>query len=64
MALTRRQALEEARQNIATGTTTAAHLRDSAESEEVRELARAVHFIGFGAQQIALAFLDERIDDL
>ena len=64
MTQSRREALEEARHNIATGTTAAAHLRDHAQSEEVRELAKAIHFIGFGAQQIALAFLDKRVDDL
>lgn len=63
--LTRREALDEARQNIATGTSKAAALKDSAQSKEVRELANAVYWIGFGATQIANALTDEgRTNDL
>lgn len=61
---TRREALEEARANIATGTSKAAELKRNAQSAEVRELAEAVHFIGFGAQQVALALTDLHLDDL
>ncbi len=63
--LTRRQALDEARENMARGTTTAARVRDTTADAEVRELAKAVHLIGYGAQQIALAFTERgRVDDL
>lgn len=61
---TRREALDEARLRIATGTSKAADLKRTTESQELRELAEAVHLIGYGAQQIALAFLDPKIDDL
>lgn len=57
---TQREALDEARNNIATGTSKAARLKESAQSEEIRELAAAVHFIGFGAQQIALALTEKK----
>lgn len=63
--LTRRQAIDEARSNIATGTTEAARLKQEAQSEEIRELAAAVHLIGYGAQQIALAFTEPgRVNDI
>lgn len=63
--LTAKQALEEARSNMAHGTTIAAQLKDSAQSDEVRQLAEAVHFIGFGAQQIVLALTESgRVNDL
>ena len=56
--LTQRQALEEARGNIAAGTTIAARLKESSQNPEIRELAKAVHYIGFGSQQIVNAFTD------
>ena len=55
---TQREALNEALDNLRVGTSSAAWLRDHAESEEVRKLAHAVHYIGFGAQQIAIALTD------
>lgn len=63
--LTQRQALEEARGNIAAGTTIAARLKESSQNPEIRELAKAVHYIGFGSQQIVNAFTDSgRVKDL
>lgn len=55
---TQREALDEAIGNIAFGTSKAAELKRSTQSEEIRELANAVHFIGFGAQQAAMAVRD------
>lgn len=63
--LTQRQALEEVRGNIAAGTTIAARLKESSQNPEIRELAKAVHYIGFGSQQIVNAFTDSgRVKDL
>lgn len=62
--LTRKEALLDAIGNMANGTSRAAELKRTAQSEEVRLLAEAVHFIGYGAQQAALAFTESRIDDL
>lgn len=62
--LTQRQALEEARNDIAFGTSLAARLKDTAQSPEVRELSKAIHFIGYGSQQIVNAFTDPRTKDL
>ena len=63
--LTQRQALEEARGNIAARTTIAARLKESSQNPEIRELAKAVHYIGFGSQQIVNAFTDSgRVKDL
>ncbi|GAB2747808.1 hypothetical protein GCM10027039_01820 [Terrabacter koreensis] len=63
--LTTKEALDEARSNMAHGTTIAARLKESADSPEVRQLAEALHFIGFGAQQIALALTEPgRVNDL
>ena len=62
--LTRKEALEEARSNMAHGTSIAARLKESAQDDEVRKLAEAVHFIGYGAQQVVLAFIEQRTDDL
>jgi hypothetical protein len=61
---TRREALNEGRNNIAEGTTAAAELARSATSDEIWELAKAVHWIGFGAQQIALALTESKFNDL
>lgn len=62
--LSRREALQEAIGNMAHGTTIAADLKTRSQDPEVRKLAEAVHFIGFGAQQVALAFTESRVDDL
>lgn len=63
--LSRKDALEHARSNIAHGTNIAAQLKGSAQSEEIRQLAQAVHYIGFGAQEIVLALTDTgRVNDL
>lgn len=63
--LTTKEALDHARANIAHGTTLAAKLKESAQSDEVRQLAQAVHYIGFGAQEIALALTEPgRVNDL
>ena len=56
--LTQRQALEEARGNIACGTSIAARIKETSQNPEIRELAKAVYFIGFGSQQIVNAFTD------
>lgn len=48
--LTQRQALEEARGNIACGTSIAARIKETSQNPEIRELAKAVYFIGFGSQ--------------
>lgn len=56
---TQREALNEARGNIGVGTSKAIKLKESAESDEIRELANAVYWIGFGAQQIALALTEK-----
>lgn len=62
---TQRQALEEARGNIACGTSIAARIKEISQNPEIRELAKAVYFIGFGSQQIVNAFTDSgRIKDL
>lgn len=62
---TQREALDEALGNIRFGTSIAARLKDHAQTEEMRELAKAVHYIGYGAQQIALTFTDRgKIKDL
>jgi hypothetical protein len=63
--LSRREALQEARDNIHTGTAIAARLKDSAQSSEMRELAKAIHYIGWGSQQIVDALTDAgRVNDL
>ena len=63
--LTRRQQVEEALNNIRTGTSRAARLKETAQNPEVRELATAMHFIGYGAQQAILAFTDRgRVNDI
>lgn len=63
--LTQRQTLEEARGNIAHGTGIAARIKETSQNPEIRELAKAIHFIGFGSQQIVNAFTDSgRIKDL
>ena len=56
--LTQRQALEEARRNIACGTSIAARIKETSQNPEIRELAKAIHFIGFGSQQVVNAFTD------
>lgn len=62
---TRNELVIEALENMRYGTTIAAQLKQNASSGEVRELAEAVHFIGFGAQQIGLALSDAgRVNDL
>lgn len=61
---TKRETLANALQNMATGTSKAAELKRTAKSHEVRQLAEALHFIGHGAQEVALAFLEPRFDDL
>lgn len=62
---TTKEALEHARANIAHGTTIAAELKNSAQSDEIRRLADAVHWIGHGAQEIILAFTQQgRVNDL
>ncbi len=56
---TQREALNEALDNLRVEEPVAPlGSADHAESEEVRKLARAVHYIGFGAQQIAIALTD------
>lgn len=52
--------LKEAISNMASGTSRAAELKRTASNPEVRELAKAVHVIGYGAQQVALALLEDR----
>lgn len=63
--LTRREALDEARQNIGVGTQKAADLRETASTQELRDLANAIYWIGYGAQQSILAFTERgRVNDL
>ena|GEM_PF-2455498 len=65
MVASQRELLRNALNNIVTGTNIAARLQESAQSMEVRELAKAMHFIGYGAQETVLALTDEgRIKDL
>ncbi|TPH36147.1 hypothetical protein FCO76_05050 [Bifidobacterium longum subsp. longum] len=65
MVASQRELLRNALNNIATGTNIAVRLKESAQSAEVRELAKAVHFIGYGAQETILALTDEgRVKDL
>lgn len=56
--VSQRQELAQALNNIAAGTGIAARLRNTSANPEVRELAKAVHFIGFGAQEIVQALTD------
>ena len=58
--LTQRQALEEARGNIACGTSIAARIKETSQNPEIRELAKAVYFIGFGSNQIQNASMRKR----
>ncbi len=53
MDYSNQQEIKEGIGNIEFGTSIAAGLQDSASSREIKELAKAVHFIGFGAQQVA-----------
>ncbi|MFU0530950.1 hypothetical protein [Gardnerella vaginalis] len=53
-----KEKLETAINNMSVGTAIAARLKTSASDPDVKELAKAVHFIGYGAQQAALAIKD------
>lgn len=56
---TPQETYESALANIASGTSKAASVKDSAQSQEMQELAKAVHFIGFGVQQFVQMHLEE-----
>lgn len=58
MDCSNKEKLETAINNMSVGTAIAARLKTSASDPEVKELAKAVHFIGYGAQQVALAIKD------
>ena len=62
--MSEREALEEARHNIRRGVAIAVQLKESAESEEVRKLATALHLIGHGVDQIARIEVEHRVDGI
>lgn len=53
MDYSNKEKLESAISNISFGTTIATRLKLSSSDPEVKELAKAVYFIGYGAQQAA-----------
>lgn len=55
----KREQLDLAIQNMANGTLAAADLKRQTRDPEVEALAKAVHLIGYGAQQVALALRDD-----
>ncbi|MCM3906874.1 MULTISPECIES: hypothetical protein [Trueperella] len=62
---TKREIALEGIENLQRATEIALSVEDRASSTEVRELARAIRFASFGAQQIGLALTDRaRVNDL
>ena len=59
MTASQRELLGNALSNIDNGTNIAVRVKESAHDPQVRELATAVHFIGYGAQEIVHALIDE-----
>lgn len=65
MISSRRSIVLEGIENCKSATAKAIHARDSTTDPVIRELAEAVRFLSFGAQQIGLGIADEgRKDDL
>jgi hypothetical protein len=54
-----RELVLEAIQNSKSAVERAVTLKDSANDPQVRELATAVHFLGYALQQVGLALTDE-----
>lgn len=64
MTSTRRELILEGIENCKSATAIAVKLKGS-QDPAVQELAKAIHYLSFGAQQIGLALSDEsRINDL
>lgn len=65
MVSSRKSIILEGISNCQSATTKAIRARDSTNDPAIRELAEAIRFLSFGAQQIGLGLTDEgRIDDL
>lgn len=65
MTSSRKDIILEGIGNCKSATSKAIHARDSTNDPVLRELAEAVRFLSFGAQQIGLGLADEgRVDDL
>lgn len=56
--LSQRDKLAHALQIVAEGTSKAERISETSLNPEVRELAKAMHFIGFGAQEVIQALTD------
>lgn len=62
---TRREIALEGIENLKRATSIATNLKDYGSTQEIRDLAKALHFAAYGAQQIGLALTDRgRVNDL
>lgn len=63
--LSRRELALEGIANLKVASEIGQRLKCAGSTQEVRDLAKAIHFLSFGAQQVGLALADKgRVNDL